>query len=106
MDKLKYSMRHSHILTKNNQVKNDSLEKIVYLVAFAAPVFELPQLITILQRHSAKDVSLITWGFFALASAIWLVYAIRHKLKPLIISYLLFTTVETLTLGAIIFYHH
>lgn len=101
-------MRHGHILGKQHKAKNakrDPIDRIVYLVAFAAPAFEMPQLFTIYSRHSAKDVSAVTWGCFAIASFVWLLYAVRHKLKPLIISYLLFTTIETVTLASIILYH-
>ncbi len=100
-------MAHHRVhLSHNKRTKKtkDPLDKIVYFFAFAAPIFELPQLYTIYSEHSAKNVSLITWGFFSLASFIWLLYAIRHKLKPVVISYFLFFVIESMTFGGILHY--
>lgn len=89
---------------KRPKKHKDRLDKIVYFFAFAAPAFEIPQLITIYSQHSAKDVSLLTWRFFAISSFVWLVYGIRHQLKPIIVSYLLFTVVEAVTAVGIMLY--
>ena len=88
---------------KTKKIK-EPIDKIVYFFAFAAPAFELPQLITIFSQHSAKDVSLLTWGFFAIASFVWLIYGIRHHLKPVIVSYFLFTVIEAATAVGILMY--
>lgn len=77
---------------------------MIYFFAFAAPIFELPQLFAIYSARSAKNVSMITWGFFALASFAWLAYAIRHKLRPVIVSYSLFFVIELMTFLAILRY--
>lgn len=99
-------MAHHGLGLKHKQAKRrrDTLDKIVYFFAFAAPVFELPQLITIYSNHSAKNVSVLTWGFFAVASFTWLLYALRHKLKPVMVSYFLFTIIESATFVGILLY--
>lgn len=101
-------MAHHHLLLghKKYPKSKNSLDKVIYVAAFAAPIFELPQLSTIYSQHSAKDVSAVTWGCFALTSGMWLLYAIRHKIKPLIISYLLFFIIEALTFAGILIYRH
>jgi len=98
-------MPHHHLLAKSKRLNRKSIpDRLVYIAAFLAPLFELPQLITVYSQHSAKDVSVLTWGFFALASGTWLVYAIRHRITPLLISYALFFTVETVTFVGILIY--
>ena len=82
----------------------DQIDRFVYFFAFGAPFFEIPQLYTIYSQQSAQNVSLITWGFFSIASLTWLIYAIHHRLKPMIISYLLFFIVELLTAIGILIY--
>lgn len=81
-----------------------TLDTSVYIAAFVAPLFELPQLFTIYSHHSAKDVSIVTWGCFAAASGVWLLYAIKKRIKPLLISYLLFFVIEAVTFIGIILY--
>ncbi|MGH7156679.1 MAG: PQ-loop domain-containing transporter [Candidatus Saccharimonadales bacterium] len=93
-------LRHKNGIKK----PKDAFDKIIYFFAFAAPLFELPQLITIYSNQSAKNVSPITWGFFALASFMWLIYAIRHRLAPVIVSYALFWVFESATFIGIIIY--
>ena len=97
---------HGVHLNHQKQIKKtkDPFDEIIYFFAFAAPIFELPQLYAIFSAHSAKNVSPITWGFFTLASFAWLAYAIRHKLKPLIVSYSLFFVIEIITFLAILRY--
>lgn len=70
----------------------------------ATPTFELVQAWHIYSRKSAGDVSLATWSFFVLSSAVWLVYAVRNKLKPLIIAYSLYLIAEGLTVVGILLY--
>lgn len=82
----------------------DKIDRIVYFFAFGAPFFEIPQLYTIYSQHTAANVSLVTWGFFAIASFAWLIYAVHHHLKPLIVSYVLFFTVELLIAIGILIY--
>ena len=99
-------MQSHGLALKHKKIKKreDALDKIVYFFAFAAPIFELPQLITIYSNHSAQNVSVLTWGFFAIASFTWLFYAIKHRLKPVIVSYLLFTIIESVTFAGLLIY--
>ncbi len=49
----------------------------------------LPQVIKIYKRKSAKDISLITYGFLLITAIIWVLYGIEESSFPLIISNLL-----------------
>ncbi len=82
----------------------DQIDTFVYIFAFGAPFFEIPQLYTIYAEHSAENVSLITWGFFSIASFAWLIYAIHHHLRPMIVSYLLFFIIELAVAIGILIY--
>jgi uncharacterized protein with PQ loop repeat len=99
--------RHNPTHLKRNKSKkqDDKIDKFVYIFAFGAPFFELPQLYAIYSRQSAANVSLLTWGFFSAASLAWLVYSIHHRLKPMIVSYSLFLIVEVVTVIGILLYN-
>jgi uncharacterized protein with PQ loop repeat len=84
--------------------KKDFLDYLVYLFAVATPMFELPQAITIYVNQSAENVSILTWGFFLLADVVWLVYAIRHRLPPLVVLYIIFLVVEASIVAGIFIY--
>ena len=88
--------------SKNKSIR--FLDKIVLYLAFIAPIFELPQLIEIYSRKAAQDVSIITWGFFALMSIPWFIYGIIHKDKPIIILYLFWFLIDTAIVVGILMY--
>jgi uncharacterized protein with PQ loop repeat len=69
-------------------------ENIIYIFAFTTPFFEIPQLVSIVTAKSAEHVSLVTWSYLAISSFAWLIYGISKKMKPLIVSYILYTIVE------------
>lgn len=63
------------------------LDKIIYAAGIAGPIITIPQIITIWHHHNAEGVSLFSWTGYLVLSAIWLVYGIAHKEKPLIVMY-------------------
>lgn len=84
--------------------KKDIFDYLVYVFAIAAPLFELPQAITIYANQSAENVSIFTWGFFLVADIVWLLYAIRHRLPPLVLLYIIYLLVEaSIVIGIIIY---
>ena len=87
------------LITKRLQPDN-----IIYIFALTTPLFEIPQIISIVSARSAEHVSLITWGYLAISSFAWLVYGIKKHMKPLIISYILYTIVEFGVVGSILLY--
>lgn len=94
----------AHPKVKKTKKQVDQIDKFVYIFAFGAPFFEIPQLYTIFSQQSAENVSLVTWGFFTISSLAWLIYSIHHGLRPMIISYSLFLAVELLIVIGIFLY--
>jgi uncharacterized protein with PQ loop repeat len=98
-------VRHAHAhkhLHKNK--KRSGFENFIYVFAFTTPLFEIPQFVNIIGAHSAENVSLITWLYLAISSFAWLVYGILMKMKPLIVSYVLYVIVEFSIVVSILMY--
>lgn len=104
--------RGSHYLRKkisaekrryNNKFK-ELLDKAVLIIAFLAPLIELPQLIEIYTKKSAENVSVITWSLFVVFGIPWLIYGIMHKEKPIIILYTLWIIVDAAIVSGILLY--
>jgi uncharacterized protein with PQ loop repeat len=92
---------HSHHRRQNGK-KKEAFDYLVYFFMIATPLFEIPQAYAIWSNKSAESVSVFTWVFFFFASMVWLTYAIKHKLKPLIVMYSMYLLVEaTIVLGII-----
>jgi uncharacterized protein with PQ loop repeat len=88
---VRHAQAHKHITKKQ---KRSAFDNFIYVFAFTTPLFELPQLISIISARSAENVSLITWGYLAISSLAWLIYGIKKKMRPLIVSYILYVIVE------------
>jgi uncharacterized protein with PQ loop repeat len=97
------SLKHA-TLHKKAARKRDIMDYLAYFFTFATPLFELPQAIEIYTAHSAQDVSLWTWGFFCIDNIVWIVYAWRRQLRPLLINSLLFEAIEVSILIGILLY--
>jgi uncharacterized protein with PQ loop repeat len=84
--------------------RRQPFDYVVYFFTVATPLFELPQAISIFHNHDASSVSASTWMFFVVSSVVFTLYAIRERLKPLIVAYSLYTIVESIIVVGIILY--
>lgn len=96
---VQHHVRHNH-----KQRPKEPFDLVVYFFMVATPMFEVPQAYTIYSTQSAASVSPYTWGFFFVASFVWLTYAIKHRLKPLIFMYCLYILVEASIVAGILLY--
>lgn len=88
---LHHVRKHVH---DQHKAKKEPIDYIVNFFMIATPMAELPQAYQIYQYQSAEHVSAFTWSFFTMASVVWLYYAYKHKLRPLVIAYSLYMTIE------------
>lgn len=76
----------------------------MYVVGVVGPLATLPQLIEIYSTHSANGVSFATWGLYTIADIPWVIYALVHREKPLILCYLLwFSFNAAVALGVLLY---
>ncbi len=91
--------RKTHKTSKN--VLHSQLDNLIYIIAFLGPVMTLPQVYDVWIKKSVS-VNEITWGSYIVFAAIWLVYGITHKEKPIIISNFLWIFVQSLVVIGVI----
>lgn len=97
--------RHKHHLKKiHNVPKKEFFDYIVYFFTIATPLFELPQAYAIYSSQSAEDVSLLTWSFFLLDNLVWIIYAIKRRVIPLLITTMLYLILEIIIVIGIVIY--
>jgi MtN3 and saliva related transmembrane protein len=63
-----------------------SIENLGFAAAFCTTVAFVPQLVRVIRRRSAKDVSLPTFLFFSIGVFMWLIYGIDINSRPVIAS--------------------
>ena len=75
--------------------KNDKLiGYMMYAVSVGMPMTDIPQLIQIFSTKVATGLSASAWVMYAAFGVVPLMYAISNKLKPLIISNVLWMIVD------------
>lgn len=88
-------MRQHHATKHKHPVEQPALiDRLTDLAAFIYPLTGLPQLIRILQTHQAGGVSLASWIFFGVFEVIFLLYGLKHKIRPLVITQALWLVID------------
>jgi hypothetical protein len=83
---------HFHISKK----KHISLfDKMIVIAAFIYPLSGLPQVVAVFSGN-ADGVSLLAWLGFICFSILFLVYGLKHEIKPMIITNGLWIVVDGL----------
>jgi uncharacterized protein with PQ loop repeat len=95
--------RRAHQRPKKHEVRTP-FDFLVYFFTFATPLFEIPQALEIYTNRSAQDVSIWTWAFFCVDNIVWIVYAARKRLIPVLITSILFEIIELAILIGVIIY--
>jgi uncharacterized protein with PQ loop repeat len=70
------------------------------------PLTAIPQVYSIYSTHDVSGVSLFTWFGFMTLGLIFLLYAISHKLKPLIANQSIWFIVDFLVVFGVIIYQN
>jgi uncharacterized protein with PQ loop repeat len=77
------------------------MDKIIIVAAFVYPMSALPQIFDVFSGK-AEGVSVISWLCFAVFSALFLVYGLVHKVRPMIVTNLLWIIIEvTVVVGVV-----
>jgi uncharacterized protein with PQ loop repeat len=77
---------------------------MAYFVGVGGNIAVIPQIIKAWESN-APGLAVLTWLLFSLIGIIWLVYAILHHQKPLIVAQAVSITCNMLVVGGWIFNH-
>lgn len=80
------------------------LDKIIYVIGVVGPAFGFTQVYKIWYYQEASGISIALFGSHIFFNAIWILYGIYHKEKPIILMYSLWLIINTfITIGAIMY---
>lgn len=80
------------------------MDKAIYAVAVAGPLVTIPQILRIWIDKDATGVSALSWAAFMALAAIWVIYGVLHKDKPIILANVMWFLLELfVVVGAIIY---
>jgi uncharacterized protein with PQ loop repeat len=73
---------HKHLTKKQ---KRKTIDMMAYVVGIGGNIAVVPQIV-LAWSSDAPGLAIATWTMFSGIGIIWLVYAILHKQKPLIVA--------------------
>lgn len=91
-------LHHAQLETKKKKKKTPGdvfLDRVVMVVSILYPLSALPQLIEIVHGN-ATGVSILSWLSFFACAALFLVYGLRHRVMPMIVSNSLWVVIDGL----------
>lgn len=93
--------RNHHVqfhMSKKQQ--KSTVDKLVAIAAVLYPLSTIPQIISVFQ--DAGGVSLPAWVGYQVFSIIFLLYGISYKLKPVVVTQVLWVIVNSLVIAGIL----
>jgi len=81
------------------------LDKSIYAVGISGPLMTIPQLLSVWVEKSVDGLSLLSWSWYFITAIVWLIYAIVHKEKPLIVTNILWIIIHFFIVLGIIIYN-
>jgi uncharacterized protein with PQ loop repeat len=79
-------------------------DKLMYVVAIVSPLVLIPQVAEIWLNKNAVGISLSTWVGLGIVSVLWLIYGVKHRAVPIIISNSLVTLINiAVAMGALLY---
>jgi uncharacterized protein with PQ loop repeat len=97
----------SYHLNKYLNKKSESVfvDRLMSVAAVIHPLMATPQVYSIYTTHDVSGISLWTWFGFMALGLIFLAYGILHKIKPLIVTQVLWFIVDFLIVLGVVLYH-
>ena len=80
------------------------IDRVVMVTGVLGPIASIPQAVQIFATQDAQGVSLISWAFFEVTNAALLIYALVHRLTPLVISNICWVVLQMVVIVGILMY--
>jgi uncharacterized protein with PQ loop repeat len=90
------------ILSK--KTRRTTIDKLMAVTAIIHPLTAIPQVLIIYSTQNVSGVSLTTWLSFMIMGSIFLAYGIIHRLKPFIVTQILWFIVDVLVVLGVLMY--
>lgn len=95
-------LTHRRVRQHPSRSPSPTLDVLGYLFGVLAPLFTLPQILSIWHNASAEGISLITWIAYWVCSVFWFAYSWYHHDRPLILTHGLWVVMQTAVLVGIL----
>jgi uncharacterized protein with PQ loop repeat len=80
------------------------IDRLIFFVALTQPLAAIPQIIAIYTRQDAHSLSLLSWIIYLVFDIMWLWYGVTDKQRAVIVSAVMFATLDGFTLVSAFIY--
>jgi uncharacterized protein with PQ loop repeat len=80
------------------------IDRAMSVAAVVHPLTATPQVVQIYRTHDVQGVSLLTWFGFMVLGIIFLSYGLLHRIKPFIVTQVLWFIMDFLVVAGVLLY--
>jgi len=74
------------------------------IIGILGPLVSIPQVLKIWAGKDASGISVLSWSAYFVFNLFWILYAILHKERPLLVTYIGWAVVNVLVVAGAIIY--
>lgn len=93
-----------HVHFPHPQMSIRYFDSFMYTIALASPLSLVPQVVQVFVQHNVAGLSITTWFLLTATNALWAGYGVVHKLRPLMLSSLLFALLDGMVVFGALYY--
>lgn len=97
--------KHFRLNHMTHTVEKHILDRTIYIASFAGPMTAMPQIYQIFSTQSAIGVSIWSWIMGLGFSSIWITYAVFYKIRPIMVSQMLWMMIDLIIITGILMYN-
>lgn len=80
------------------------IDKLIWPASLFGIIITLPQVWNIWYLHETIGVSVISWSGYIITTTIWILYGSVYKLKPVIVTNIIWLFLEILIVAGVLIY--
>ena len=81
-----------------------AIDNAMAAAAIVHPATAAPQVLKIYETHNAVGVAPLTWLSFMVIGTVFLAYGLLHKIKPMIVTQVLWFVMDAVILTGVVLY--
>jgi uncharacterized protein with PQ loop repeat len=99
-----YHQRKKQAVRRKSGKKKQRFDHFMFVMAIIIPFSTFSQVLDIWLKKSAESVSMLTWSAYVFSSSCWLIYAIIHKERIIMINSTLWVLLDSMVVMGIVMY--
>jgi len=97
---------HRHHKRLKHKKSHSVFDHFMFFIAILGPIMTIPQVYDIWSTKKVAGFSSLTWGSYTFLTIFWIIYALVHKEKPVLLQSAAFFILNGLVLIGILLFQN